>query len=328
MALRIGSVVLNSPVVLAPMSGVTDMPFRRLVKSFGVGLVVSEMIASQAMIRANRKTMKIASPCADEYPMSVQLAGCEPEIMAEAARLNVDRGASIIDINMGCPVKKVIKGDAGAALMRDERLAGRIIEAVVKSVDLPVTVKMRLGWDDSSRNAATIARIAQDAGAQAVTVHGRTRAQFYKGQADWEAIMAVKDAVKIPVIGNGDVASPQDALKLLEKSGADGVMVGRATYGQPWLLMQIERYLETGETAPDPSIAEQLATVLGHYDEMLTHYGSDAGMRIARKHLGWYSKGLKDSAGFRAQVNHLDDPNKVRELIRSFYTPIIETAAA
>ncbi|MCW8952622.1 MAG: tRNA dihydrouridine synthase DusB, partial [Rhodospirillales bacterium] len=245
MALRIGSVVLNSPVVLAPMSGVTDMPFRRLVKSFGVGLVVSEMIASQAMIRANRKTMKIASPCADEYPMSVQLAGCEPEIMAEAARLNVDRGASIIDINMGCPVKKVIKGDAGAALMRDERLAGRIIEAVVKSVDLPVTVKMRLGWDDSSRNAATIARIAQDAGAQAVTVHGRTRAQFYKGQADWEAIMAVKDAVKIPVIGNGDVASPQDALKLLEKSGADGVMVGRATYGQPWLLMQIERYLET-----------------------------------------------------------------------------------
>ncbi|MCW8862930.1 MAG: tRNA dihydrouridine synthase DusB [Rhodospirillales bacterium] len=328
MALRIGSVVLNSPVVLAPMSGVTDMPFRRLVKSFGVGLVVSEMIASQAMIRANRKTMKIASPCADEYPMSVQLAGCEPEIMAEAARLNVDRGASIIDINMGCPVKKVIKGDAGAALMRDERLAGRIIEAVVKSVDLPVTVKMRLGWDDSSRNAATIARIAQDAGAQAVTVHGRTRAQFYKGQADWEAIMAVKDAVKIPVIGNGDVASPQDALKLLEKSGADGVMVGRATYGQPWLLMQIERYLETGETSPDPSIAEQLATVLGHYDEMLTHYGSEAGMRIARKHLGWYSKGLKDSAGFRAQVNHLDDPNKVRELIRSFYTPIIETAAA
>jgi tRNA-dihydrouridine synthase B len=326
--LRIGPVELSSPVILAPMSGVSDLPFRRLVKRHGAGLVISEMIASQAMIRASRKTIKMSTNCADEQPMAVQLAGCEPEVMAEAARLNEDRGAAIIDINMGCPVKKVVKGDAGSALMRDEALAGRIIEAVVGAVNLPVTVKMRLGWDAASRNAARLARIAERAGARAVTVHGRTRCQFYGGNADWRAIGEVKRAVSIPVIGNGDVTTIEDAERMLAESGADGVMIGRGTYGRPWFLRQVDHYLRTGERLPDPTLEEQLSTVLEHYDAMLDHYGTQSGMRIARKHLGWYSKGLRDSSAFRSTVNALADPRKVRALVKDFYAPILETEAA
>jgi tRNA-dihydrouridine synthase B len=328
MSIQIGPIRLESPVILAPMSGVTDMPFRRLVKQLGVGLVVSEMIASKAMIRARRRTLRMSTSCVEEHPMAVQLAGCDPEVMAEAARLNEDRGAAIIDINMGCPVKKVVKGEAGSALMRDEGLAGRILEAVVKAVRLPVTLKMRTGWDDDSRNAPRLAKIAEDCGIQSVAVHGRTRCQFYRGHSDWDFIATVKAAVSIPVIGNGDVNSLDDAAALLARSGADGVMIGRAAYGRPWFLRQVQHFLATGQRLPDPPLLEQLDILLRHYDAMLTHYGRETGVRMARKHIGWYSKGLPRSAEFRADVYRCGDADEVMRKISQFYDPIVDRQAA
>lgn len=328
MTIKVGPVSLESPVFLAPMSGVSDMPFRRLVKSFGAGLVISEMIASKAMIHASQKTMKMATNCAEEHPMSVQLAGFEPEVMAEAARLNQDRGAAIIDINMGCPVKKVTNGHAGSALMREEKLAGEILAAVVEAVDLPVTLKMRTGWDDSSRNAPKLARIAEESGIKMIAVHGRTRCQFYNGRADWNFIQSVKDAVSLPVIGNGDVVTVEDAQELLKASGADGVMIGRGTYGRPWFPKQVDHYLKTGQKLADPPLAEQMQIVLRHFEDMLGHYGSYRGVRIARKHLAWYSKGLPGSAEYRATINQLAEPDQVKHAIKAFYTPVIDREAA
>ena len=328
MTIKIGPVELSAPVILAPMSGVTDLPFRRLVKREGAGLVVSEMIASQAMIRQNSKTMKMATNCAEEFPMAVQLAGCEPDVMAEAAKLNEDRGAALIDINMGCPVKKVVNGHAGSALMREESKAARILEAVVKAVKLPVTLKMRTGWDDESRNAPRLARIAQDVGIKMVTVHGRTRCQFYNGHADWDFISAVKDAVDIPVIGNGDVTSFDDVQNLLNRSGADGVMIGRGAYGKPWFLKQVIEFLNTGTPSPDPALADQYRIVREHYIDMLEHYGRESGLRMARKHIGWYTKGLPKSAEFRATINSVGDADVAIETIDRYYGELLEHAAA
>lgn len=328
MSIQVGPVTIDEPVILAPMSGVTDLPFRRLVKGMGAGLVVSEMIASQAMIRQNSKTLKMATNCAEEFPMSVQLAGCEPDVMAQAAKLNEDRGAAIIDINMGCPVKKVVNGHAGSALMREEDKAVRILEAVVNAVDLPVTLKMRTGWDDNTRNAPRLAQLAENVGIRMITVHGRTRCQFYNGKADWDFIAKIKQATSLPVIGNGDVLTLDDVTAIMQRSGADGVMVGRGTYGKPWFLCQVIEFLKTGLRLPDPPLSEQYAVVRRHYVDMLEHYGRLSGMRMARKHVGWYTKGLPKSAEFRAAVNKIADPDVVLATIDNYYKALCDRAQA
>lgn len=320
--INIGNIKIENPVLLAPMSGVTDMPFRSLIKQYyKADLVFSEMIASQAMIRACKQTLRMSSNCKEEFPMAVQLAGCEPNVMAEAAKLNRDRGAAIIDINFGCPVKKVaINSQAGSALMQDEILAAQILEATVKAVpDLPVTLKMRTGWDYEHRNAPTLARIAEECGIKMITVHGRTRSDFYNNTADWAFIKNVKDAVTLPVIANGDIIDFESAEKALAASGADGIMIGRGMYGKPYLIQHIVHYLKTGEKLEEPDVKTQYEVILHHYNAILSHYGMETGIRMARKHLSWYVKGFPGSAECRAKINTATNHMDVLALLKTFY---------
>ncbi len=313
-AIKLGNLEIETPILLAPMAGVTDLPYRNMVKSFGVNFMYSEMIASAAISRLAEKSIKM-SDIEGDNTTAVQLAGSDIPTLLEAITIAQDKGAQIIDLNMGCPVKKVVKGIAGSALMKDECLVAKILESLVKNTAIPITLKMRLGWDNDSINADKIAYIAQESGISLITVHGRTRQQFYNGNADWQAISKVKNAVKIPVIANGDIKTIEDAKLALTLSKADGIMIGRATYGKPWLIQQFTNYFVNGHITEEPSHEDKLKITLKHYDMILEYYGEKTGLKIARKHLSWYTKGLRNSASMRAKLNISENINEVKDLV-------------
>ena len=305
--MRIGRLLLKNRLIVAPMAGVTDRPFRQLCKRLGAGMAVSEMVTSNSLLYGSAKTARRANHEGEVDPISVQIAGADPVMMAEAARHNVDRGAQIIDINMGCPAKKICNVMAGSALLQDEALVGRILDAVVKAVpDVPVTLKIRTGWDREHRNALNVLKIAENAGVQALALHGRTRACGYTGEAEYDTIRAVKAEAHIPVIANGDITTPEKAKFVLEYTGADAVMIGRAAQGRPWIFREIEHFLSTGEHLPQPEVAEIHSVLLEHIHDLYAFYGDVTGVRVARKHISWYTKGLVGSSAFRHRMNQLD----------------------
>ena len=303
--MRIGSYQLRNNLVVAPMAGVTDRPFRQLCKRMGAGMAVSEMVASNSLLWGSEKTRRRANHEGEVDPISVQIAGADPAMMAQAAQYNVDQGAQIIDINMGCPAKKVCNVMAGSALLQNEPLVGRIVEAVVGAVNVPVTLKIRTGWDRSNKNAVRIAKLAEDAGIQVLAVHGRTRACGYSGEAEYDTIAAVKSTVGIPVIANGDITTPEMAKQVLDYTAADAVMIGRAAQGRPWIFREIEHYLQTGKRLPLPEVAEIHRVLVAHLHDLYAFYGEHTGVRVARKHISWYTKGLAGSATFRHAMNQL-----------------------
>jgi tRNA-dihydrouridine synthase B len=321
--MRIGPYQLENNLVLAPMAGVTDRPFRQLCKRMGAGLAVSEMVSSNSLLWGSEKTKRRANHDGEVEPKSIQIAGADPKMMADAARYNVDNGAQIIDINMGCPAKKVCNVMAGSALLQDEPLVSRILDAVVGAVDVPVTLKIRTGWDISHRNGTRVARLAESAGVQALSIHGRTRACGYKGNAEYDTIAAIKSSINIPVIANGDITTPEKAKYVLEYTGADGIMIGRAAQGRPWIFREVEHYLETGETLPEPSVTEVRDILLEHLNNLYDFYGEYTGVRVARKHISWYSKGQPHGAAFRQLVNRVDTVENQLQLTQEFFDKLM-----
>ncbi len=317
--MKIGPFKLANNLVLAPMAGVTDRPFRKLCRAQGAGLVVSEMVSSNALLWGSKKTRRRIDHAGEAAPVAVQIAGSEPAMMAEAARFNVDHGAQIIDINMGCPAKKVCNKLAGSALLQDELLVSRILEAVVAAVDVPVTLKIRTGWDPAHRNAANIAAIAETSGIQALAVHGRTRACRFAGEAEHETVQAIKAAVAIPVIANGDIDSAEKAVAVLEQTSADAVMIGRAAQGRPWIFREILHYMQTGKHMPAPLPAEICNILVGHLQNLYEFYGEYTGVRVARKHIAWYSKGQRDGNVFRQAVNTVETADGQLEFVKNYF---------
>jgi tRNA-dihydrouridine synthase B len=317
--MRIGPYQLENNLIVAPMAGVTDRPFRQLCRKLGAGLAVSEMISSNSALRGTRKTVRRLDFQGEPGPITVQILGADPKAMAEAARVNVDLGAQIIDINMGCPAKKVCKVSAGSALLRDEHLVSAILEAVVGAVEVPVTLKIRTGWDRDSKNGATIARIAQESGVQSLAVHGRTRACGFSGEAEYETIRNIKQSVDIPVVANGDIDSAQKAKRVLDFTGADGIMIGRAAQGRPWIFREIAHFLETGEELPSPDRGWVKQLLLEHVAGLYDFYGEYMGVRVARKHIAWYSKTHPGGAPFRKTINNTDSAEKQLQLIEQFF---------
>jgi tRNA-dihydrouridine synthase B len=322
--MQIGPHTLRNNLFVAPMAGVTDRPFRQLCKKFGAGLAVSEMVASNSLLWGSEKTLRRANHDGEVEPISVQIAGADPAMMAEAARYNVDKGAQIIDINMGCPAKKVCNTHAGSALLKDEPLVGRILDAVVGAVDVPVTLKFRTGWDAVNKNALTVARIAEESGIRLLSLHGRTRACGFSGHAEYETIREVKRSTRLPVVANGDIVTPEDARRVLEYTGADGIMVGRAAQGRPWIFREIEHYLATGEQLPPPLVSEIHAVLVPHLHDLYEFYGRETGVKVARKHISWYTKGLAGSASFRHHMNQLATCEEQLAAVNEFFEQLAQ----